>query len=265
MAPPRRPAPLVVEGIVLRNAAGGKGSGGWDLIVNLQPWRLQAAKRVSLLPMRLELPLEEADLSAWMNRLPDGAPVRVNLTTLPRREGQSWQARGTLPLEVLQQAQVDPAVQSARAALDAPVVVEDPLLGKLTLNRQFGWFEGERIMNGGTYTISVTQTAGVDNRKRDLRDIRRAGTVVSDFEKRLSAIQNAILGEMLPLYNDGWREDREELTADAFLARIRLVSAVTYPDGHATLYFDDGDLFYRHTIEVRLGKHARVREVCLSG
>lgn len=56
--------------------------------------------------------------------------------------------------------------------------------------------------------------------------------------------------DLYPLWNDVWRDDQPVMGRDAWLARVRPTSLTVDGEGQFTVYFDDGDLFWGHAIEV---------------
>ena len=57
--------------------------------------------------------------------------------------------------------------------------------------------------------------------------------------------------DLLELKNDSWlEEDEEELDAEKFEARLELESIEVRPDGEFCFWFEDGDLFWGHSITV---------------
>ncbi len=57
--------------------------------------------------------------------------------------------------------------------------------------------------------------------------------------------------ELLDLKNGTWLEEGEaELTADQFIARMKLESIMISSDGKFEFWHDDGDLFWGHAIQV---------------
>ena len=58
--------------------------------------------------------------------------------------------------------------------------------------------------------------------------------------------------KLLEVKNDSWLEDGEvAITADEFIQRMKLESITVDEDGKFNFWFEDGDLFFGHSIEVR--------------
>lgn len=72
----------------------------------------------------------------------------------------------------------------------------------------------------------------------------------------LSALDDAArryaAGELVEAKNDAWLdEDEEELTEIDFAGKMTLESVTLDEDGTLTFWYEDGDLFWGHTICVR--------------
>lgn len=61
--------------------------------------------------------------------------------------------------------------------------------------------------------------------------------------------------ELLDLAND-WLEDNEDedkpdkITKEMFIDNIKMSELCISPDGSITLFYDDGDMFWGHTIQI---------------
>jgi uncharacterized protein (TIGR03067 family) len=70
--------------------------------------------------------------------------------------------------------------------------------------------------------------------------------------------------ENLDIYNDSWN-DGGPITAGAFAKQVSLESAVRYPDGSIELYYEDGNLFFGHTIIVSVRPEGSFRSASIAG
>lgn len=268
--PPKPIRSASVDGFIFGGVGGGSAGGKkWDMILGLRPWRAREDADVVRDELRIEIPISEPALSRWMGRLKDGMAVRVHVRNLrwdPKWLGGSWTAAGALPVRTLPPAQLDSALRAARRALDAPVLVRNSILGRMTLEREYNWYSGRRRFNGSTYEVTVDRSGKSDDLDRDRRDLDRAAKDILRMEKRMPAILKAIAAELLPLYNETWRdENAPELDAKEFLRRIRITSAGVLSRGGATLYFNDGNLFLGHAIDVALDRRGAVKRADLAG
>jgi hypothetical protein len=252
-----------VEGVLNGPPAGVGGNKRWTFVFELVPWRIDGSTDLCDVPLRVEIPVSERELDRWMDRLNDGNRVEVAVRRLSRPAGKPWWlATARFPVRRTAGSALLRRAQAERAK---PVVIEDSELGRLVLDRSLYWFEGKRRFGGRSYRISVMQSGAGENRTRDLRDVERGKAIILELEARHSATLAAIAREMLPLYNDNWRDRRKRLKPGPFLERIRLSDIVIHSDGAATMYFKDGGLFLGHTIEVRVRGRRKISEICLSG
>ncbi len=83
--------------------------------------------------------------------------------------------------------------------------------------------------------------------------LRRAREVLHAFPLYHRRAEEYAVQELLPLKNDFWlEEDEAPVTAAEFRQRMTLEALVFYAEGDVTFYYQDGDLFWGHTIELRL-------------
>lgn len=87
----------------------------------------------------------------------------------------------------------------------------------------------------------------------DLAPARRhAREVLAEFDTYSRRAEEYAVQELLPLKNDIWLDEDEEtpLTPQQFKQRMALEALVFYAEGDVTFYYQDGDLFWGHTIEL---------------
>lgn len=132
-----------------------------------------------------------------------------------------------------------------------PVSVSDPILGVLKLDKRFGTFDGTLVWMGEPISISL------DVEKKDeatwAEAQNRMRKLISAQENWDKDIREFAAEQLTSLAND-WQvdedEDKPELTKEDFAKRIKLsLLAVSY-DGTFTVYFNDDDMFWGHTVTV---------------
>ena len=62
----------------------------------------------------------------------------------------------------------------------------------------------------------------------------------------------------------GLEEDEKEVTKKEFKARIKFISLYIFSES-ANFYFDDGDLFWGHTIEVNVNQNLEFTDANIVG
>jgi len=129
-----------------------------------------------------------------------------------------------------------------------PVVVGTKQFGKLVLDPKSGWFDGKARWRWRK--VEVHFEKGEDGSLDGA--LATAEVLWSDqagWKRRVDAIA---VEELLPVKNDSWLEEGEvPLTPKAFKSKMTLTSINLRPDGNFAFWYDDGDLFLGHWIEVR--------------
>lgn len=142
-------------------------------------------------------------------------------------------------------AQPDDAILAAGEALAAPVYWETERFGTLTLDKQHRWFSGESTWQGHLVKLRL------DDTQEQPSPLATAEALWGDEAAWAQRIADAIVDRLLALKNDVWTDDDEgPFTRETFLARLTLTTVVTSEEGRFTFWYDDGDLFGRHGIEV---------------
>ncbi|MEK4521047.1 DUF2262 domain-containing protein [Psychrobacillus sp. FSL W7-1457] len=73
-----------------------------------------------------------------------------------------------------------------------------------------------------------------------------------------------IAGDLLKLHNEVWNEG-EIISKDEFKKRINIQGILIFCEGNAELYYDDGDLFWGHTIVVDVDENGLYQEAQIYG
>ena len=125
--------------------------------------------------------------------------------------------------------------------------IEIPSIGVVTLNDNKNKYLGKGNWCDKIIPIQFL----VDNLDKIDKSILTANTLWKsqlDWNKK---IYNTILIDLLKLKNECWLEDDEKpISTDQLVQNIKLKSLIFYEDGDFQFWFDDGDIFWGHSIEV---------------
>lgn len=252
---------VIIQGVLSHEPAGAKGSDDvWQLVVFLAPWTLPDG-HIEMQELRIEQAVgTNAKLKRAMAALSRGATVRVTTASVtPPRSGDQWWS--CAPAEHVTATAPLPDLERAARERERPVVVRDPVLGQLVLDRQIGAFVGHRTLAGKRYDLAIAQALGADAAAHVTAQRPR----VTAFERDQRRIIDAITHKMLALYNDNWRGDRPQMSQSQLAGHLCLTSVHVGPGDRTTAYFDVGQVFEGHVIEARLGQDADIREIMLAG
>lgn len=96
---------------------------------------------------------------------------------------------------------------------------------------------------------------------KKVKDIFSNIEIIDFIEKAKDYTAN----KLLKLKNDLWlEEDEKEVTKKEFKARIKFTSLYVFSES-ANFYFDDGDLFWGHTIEVTVNQNLEFTDANIVG
>lgn len=138
-------------------------------------------------------------------------------------------------------------LEAIATVLQKPVVFSHHLFGNLVLDRTIGWFEAEAKWNGE----SIRVTFPADDEKPGKDAITTAEALWSNQAKWKERVEEYAVEELLELKNDTWLEDGEsQYTPEEFVATMTLTSISIGSDGAFEFWYDDGDLFWGHSIMV---------------
>lgn len=158
--------------------------------------------------------------------------------------------------EVLEEGVPCPALEEIWAEYTKPILLEDEVLGTLTLDREMSIFEGTCKWMGKEVRISL-----------DVEIEKKASwTRVTNVMKKLVADQEvwdkslrAMAAQKLTAQANEWLADNDQtdreaekdpITEDEFARRILLTEFTVSPGGRFTAWYEDDDMFWGHVITV---------------
>ena len=102
----------------------------------------------------------------------------------------------------------------------------------------------------------------------DQRDDASAVAMARDFLVWLGqnepAAHQFAAAKLLDTHNEGWNEGKP-ISAQTFIQRMTLESVSIDPEGKVELYYNDGDLFWGHSIVVSLAKDREFKDAYTAG
>jgi len=126
----------------------------------------------------------------------------------------------------------------------------DEFFGELTWQALVGGWEGRMSLPDGLGSTQVCIYTPDDERDQTITPEARAAFTRVVAER--AAFARKAADDLLAVHNESWHhyENTPPLTSEQFQARLTLESIHIRSSGSATVYYDDGDLFWGHTIIV---------------
>lgn len=159
-------------------------------------------------------------------------------------------------------------LDALREQYKKPVFLNTPL-GTFTLNRSFSWFEDYVNLNNCRTEIYLkTDTDDGDTAEKALAVFSKICGNLDEFERN---VRFATADELLETAND-WAEqscetgeEPEKITRESFAERIGIDSISIDPDGEITIFYDDDDMFWGHSIVATADASGNVSDAILMG
>lgn len=138
--------------------------------------------------------------------------------------------------------------------------IRDNYLGTLKYNRKLKSYEGkikDNLDNEIEFGIDVDENLAeliIYTRQLLKKYLNR------DYELKLYAAR-----QLLDIYNDTWNETDIEITEREFASKMLLEGITVYSDRFTTFYYQDGDLFYGHSITIYLDESRNLESAQIEG
>ena len=158
--------------------------------------------------------------------------------------------------EVLEEDVSCPALDDIWAEYIKPIVIEDEVLGTLTLDREMSFFNGTCQWMGKEVQISLD--VDIENKSSWTRVRNVMKKLIDDQETWDKALRGFAAKKLTSLANE-WLTDNDQtdrnpekdpITEDEFGHRIILTEFSVSPGGHFTAWYEDDDMFWGHVVIV---------------
>ena len=196
---------------------------------------------------------KEREAGEYSNRFAKGKVYRIKVRGW---KGTALNEPQWYVTEVLEKDVSCPALDDIWAEYIKPIVIEDEVLGTLTLDREMSIFEGTCKWMGKEVRISL-----------DVEIEKKASwTRVTNVMKKLVADQEvwdkslrAMAAQKLTAQANEWLADNDQtardpkqdpITEEEFARRILLTEFMVSPGGRFTAWYEDDDMFWGHVITV---------------
>ena len=243
---------------LIRNCIGGgynnKGN-FWEMTVVTLGMVFCDTGKVSTKEERLEWPVTDEDRNSEKGWGRFGREQICHLKI--RRMKEDWtqhlMVRPWCISQVISANEDCPELQAILDEYHKPVVIQDEVLGKLTLDKDYDAFEGEIRWCGIDVRLSLEVNA--ESKPSWTRVRSTAKKLLVDCETWDKAMREFAAKELTGLANE-WQADNDEkenedpITEEAFAQRITLSELSLTYEGDFMAFFDDDDMFWGHTIEV---------------
>ena len=164
-----------------------------------------------------------------------------------------------------------PELQAILDEYHKPVVIQDEVLGELTLDKDYGAFEGEIKWCGKDVNLSLEVNA--ENKPSWTRARSAAKKLLADCETWDKAMRGLAAKNLTQLANDWLSQDKENarnpetdpITEEELARRISMVNLVVTSGGSFTAYFDCDEMFTDHAVTVYGSLKKGVKDAYIEG
>lgn len=228
----------IVVGLVDANGCGGSQIPGQDWIANFefQAWRdengLIHNKKLSL-----RWAVSDESLRGFMKRIKPYQVIRLSLMVKDETSAEL--------IELLDDnITTDEELSQIAIELQKPVTFEHQRFGTFTLDRRFN------VYNTVTYWDGIEVDLELDASEQEDLDIALK-YAESMWDNSSSWNQRVLDFAVQELLADVWLEENDKpLSPDEFKSRLTLISICISPDGEFDFWFNDGNLFWGHSIVI---------------
>jgi len=249
-----------VVALINRCIGGGYNNKGgfWEMTVVTLGMVFCDTGKISTKEERLEWPVteEERNSEKGWKRFGNEQICRLKIRRMKEEWAQNLVVRPWCISKVLQADEEYPELQAILDEYHKPVVIQDKVLGELTLNKDYDIFEGEIQWCGKDVRLSLEVNAESKSSWTCARSA--AKKLLADCEAWDKAMRNLAAKNLTGLANDWLSEDEETardpetdpITEEELARRISLLDLTVTSGGSFTAYFDCDEMFTDHAVTV---------------
>lgn len=233
---------------------------GWMLGFHVNPWRTLDGP-MHFTELRVTKPMPEAQIDGAKAAFPATSVVSFSIQELEPTDRGTHRAK----LEAQNSSVIlDPEMAAAATELRLPVQVTTSSFGTLHLDRRIDLFEGEIGYSGRRVGLSIPAMPG--SGKMDDLALAVANQLWANLQTLDVKARGFAAGHLVDLKNENWlEEDEDEMPAVEFQRRISLTAFTVEARGRISLYYDDGGIFFGHSINVYGNVSGEFLDASISG
>ena len=131
--------------------------------------------------------------------------------------------------------------------------ISHPALGALTFDPLIKCYASRRTFDNREVSFHIAPDGDPEIPGAFDGSLRRASAVCANLPQLVRRGKEFAAENLLELKNEAWIDEEEEpVTAEQFMQLMTLEGFSCESDGTVIFYFEDGDLFWGHCIEVRM-------------
>lgn len=213
----------------------------WTASIELTAWLDEDGDEVCRGSAQLVTLADDKLLEYLKSRVPQDFIIRAKVRQA--KTGDSFQLLG------LPEPGFDPDLKAILDEQKKPVSHYIEGLGTFTLNRSVNWFEANVDWLGAEIALDF------DRDQDQAACAQTARALMADQSGWDQRVRAYAAGQLLELANDWARQEEGEeapgeITQEQFISRMELESIQVNGDGGFEFWFNDGDLFWGHSIHV---------------
>ena len=217
-------------------------NGPWLAVLGLTAWKEEDSDQPAHREKTQLVALADDKLMEYLRRRVRGDSV-FQIMVRPSEDGKQFL------MTELPQPEIDPEMKAILEEQKKPVSIWVPELGTFTLNRLVNWFEAEVEWLGQPARLDIDREEDWD------ACVERAKALMADQKGWDEKVRSFAAQELLSQANDWARdaaegEEPEEITREQFMERLELDAVQISADGRFEFWFNDGEMFWGHSIHV---------------
>ncbi|MDX1963583.1 MAG: DUF2262 domain-containing protein [Pirellulales bacterium] len=240
--------PIEIVGVVQPPGPGGGKNDNeelWSLIVIVHPWKHEGGLLDSRRLRLVQNGFTDDQLRQSMASIKPYSVMRARVRLFEHSPNMFLSAE---VIEVRNRNDPDTELHAIASEQQKPIVLKHPLLGQLTFERGYNSFQAKLTLAEEPIRLRVDADGEAPD-PATLSIAEQFWKENADWDRRLREFAAA---RLIELKNDTWLQEGEKPLTEAEFIKKLIPNSIGFdpPDGF-TIYYDDGDIFWGHAIEIR--------------
>ncbi len=256
----------IVTGVISPQGIGGFSTrqGGDHIVMNLRPWKIDDEIFHTELRLEMKIPADvySARLEDFQSKLSIGQLISVSIQNI---KSNHFGGHTSEMLSLISSNETNRPLQELYAELHKPLMEDSVIFGAMHFDRRLKTYNGEFVYRDYSISISCDSTSFTDD-AIDRFGLERLESIAKNLEQKDMMARKFAATHLLGIKNDSWLENNEcPLKLEDFEKRMKLTTLTFDRYSEVTFWYDDGKIFFGHTIAVTMNSENNFTEATFMG
>ncbi len=219
----------------------------WTLIITLECWRVGNGD-INKTPITIKKKVSDDEMEKYKDKIGKENIIKIRARVPKNSLNPITEAEFEEFVSIISN---DKELNIYLKELQKPITFQDKIFGELTYDRSFNWYSSNSTWSNEEVTVYMELEKG-ESINNVLDKCYKLWNEKGVWETK---IKEFAVKELLPLKNDTWVEEDKNgedivISAEEFKSRMKIESILIKSDGDFEFCYNDGNMFFGHSIVI---------------